>query len=103
LNVFKCNVVYININKHIYNYRDQKIGLKVETSISRGSKQKIVLNFNYRGSIFPFGSAVDLPHPPNATVDPLNDGKGKGAGALAVAVKTHIFIFIFFIEIINLK
>jgi hypothetical protein len=103
LNVFKCNVVYININKHIYNYRDQKIGLKVETSISRGSKQKIVLNFNYRGSIFPFGSAVDLPHPPNATVDLLNDGKGKGAGAGALAVKTHIFIFIFFIEIINLK
>jgi len=63
--------------------------------------KKIVLNFNYRGSIFPFGSAVDLPHPPNATVDPLNDGKAKGKGALAV--KTHIFIFIFFIEIINLK
>ena len=99
MNVFKCNVVYININKHIYNYRNQKIGLKVETSISRGSKQKIVLNFNYRGSIFPVGSTVDLPLPPNATVDPLNDGKGKGA----LAVKTHIFIFIFFIEIINLK
>ena len=81
----------------------KKIGLKVETSISRGSKQKIVLNFNYRGSIVPFGSAVDLPlpHPPNATVGPLNDGKAKGKGALAV--KTHIFIFIFFIEIINLK
>jgi len=63
LNVFKCNVVYININKHIYNYRDQKIGLKVETSISRGSKQKIVLNFNYRGSIFPVGSTVDTPPP----------------------------------------
>jgi hypothetical protein len=34
------NITTLFQGKHIYNYCDQKIGLKVETSSSRGSKQK---------------------------------------------------------------
>ena len=33
-------MLYLNINKHIYNYCDQKIGLKVKSSRGRGSKLK---------------------------------------------------------------